>query len=815
MKLKKNIFWLIFIVFFVTACETSKVKKLIETTNLSIDWWQLKQKSEDNWRQIAVPFSLIYSLKKDTTVERIFFRKSPEQNKWIEDSTWECQTSFFIDKSKMKEDNINIIFEGLDTYAEVYLNDSILFFANNMFRKWSIDCKNRLIDGNNKIYIKFIPPRQRQKELLANNSYFLTDSGQSATRKPMYHFDEKLGFRYVESAIFKDVYIERWSDAKIENVEYITNNVSDSVANITAIFEINATKEKKAELEVIINDTVFHNINVSLKEGINKYELNFDIENYKLWWTHDLGTPYLYQFTSSLRVAGKEQKIDCKYGIRTIEIANSEAGFDIILNGKKLWIRGATFAPLGLFYVQINDNDYKKMISGLTMANCNIVRVWEGGMYEKDVFYNLCDEKGLLVWQDFMLPYKIYPNDSEFLENVKQECKENIIRLRNHPSIAFWYGSNEIDNYWNNNDLSNVYSSKDSIEIFKTNKQIFNDLLINLVSENDKKRPYFTTPTSAYNRKSISFTNFEEDKIFTNFETTVFPVMRTIDRFTNASDRKINSSIIKYHQRPEISRKQLDLLINKRFKVVKHFRKYVRLNQLAQAEDFSEDLKDKVINNENIFLGIINDYSLVISPSPIDYFLKWKASIFFIKNGFENLQLSVKEMNGRVNVFIFSNREEKINAEILLKIYNFKGRILWKEKYPVSIEPDSYKGYVNANISQIVKKYGKQNIVLKSEVIENKIIIAENHYCFTEVNNLQLSEPTINLSFFKIEGGHAIELTTNRFAKNIYLHTNESGMFDNNFFDLVPGETKIIKFYHEKIIDKIEEKVKINSFFNY
>ncbi len=813
MNFKKNIFWLLFFLFVISSCESDKAEKLIATTDLSIDWWQLKQQSETEWRQTAVPFNLTNVLTKDTTIQRILFRDSPKKNSWIEDSTWECQTSFFIDKNKINEDNINLIFEGLDTYAEVYLNDSILFFANNAFRRWSIDCKDRLINGNNKIYIKFIPPRQKQKELLAQSSYFLTDSGQSATRKPMYHFDSEFGFRYVETNIFKKVYIERWNIAKIENVEYITKSLSDSVAQMTAIFEINATKEKNIELSLVVNDTIFHSINVDLKTGINKYELNFDIKDYKLWWTHDLGTPYLYSFSANLKIGKKTQKEDCKYGIRTIEITNSKSGFDIILNGKKLWLRGATFAPLGLFYTQINDKDYTKIVSEFTMANFNIIRVWEGGMYEKDLFYNLCDQEGLLVWQDFMLPYKIYPNNTDFLDNLKQECKENIINLRNHSSIAFWYGSNEIDNYWKDNNLSSIYSSKDSIDIFNTNKQIFKDILISLVAENDSKRKYFTSSTSAYQTKLSNFTEFEEEDVFYNFKMTAFPFSGTYNLFTNASDRKIGSEIIKYHQRPYISEAKISNEIAKKFDVPNHLGQYGRLTQLVQKENIAVDLSRKVKNKENIFFGIINDYSLVISPFPIDNTLRWKESMFLIKNSLENLQLFVTEIGGIVNISVFSKKEEAVNSEILLKVYDFNGRILWKKTYNISIQPDDYKIYAIANVSQIVAKYGKENIVLKTEIIEGNIIIAENHYCFTDTRNLNLRNPEISLSFFKIEGGHAIELTTNHFSKNVFLWSAEKGVFDNNYFDLIPGETRIVKFYHQKTIDKIEEKVKANTSF--
>ncbi len=799
----KKLILLLFVIssIFSISCDSSRIKKNVVKFNLSSDWWKYRHLNAEKWKRTPIPHNLVYSLQNDTLVKKIYFGKSVQKNKWIEDSLWEFQTVFYLNNSSAKKEKINLIFEGLDTHAEVYLNDSILFYADNMFKKWKIDCKDRLDVGKNMIYIKFYPPKIKQKEIQEKNSYILPYEGQTAIRKAMFHFGTDFGFRYVESGIWKKVYIEAWNNAKIENVEYITKKLLDSTAYISAIFEIEATKEQKAEVAVIVNDSIFHNTKVDLQIGKNKYEVNFEIKNYKLWWTHDLGEPHLYKFTSRLLVANREEKSSINYGIRTIELNKTDNGFDLSLNGKKIWIRGATYAPLDMFYSKVHKNKYQRITSSLILANINVVRVWEGGIYEKDVFYNLCDKKGLLIWHDFMLPYKIYPSDNEFISNIEEETKQAIIKLRNHPSIAFWYGSNQITNYWNENKLSNIYSKQDSIEINEVNNKIFEKLLKKLVLNYDLKREYYT--------------NFDENKIFTNFETVSYTNIQAITKFTTKAERVVGSEMLQYHQKPFISEKHTNIELEKRFGKPKTLENYIRLSQIAQAENFIPKIENKVKNRENIFLGIVNDYSLVISPFPIDHLGNWKASWFYVKNIFNNLQFFISEKKNQVLVSVSSNVDKKIKAEVFLKVYNFNGRILWKKKYPVTIEPNLYKTYIYLDIPHIIKKHGRENIVLKAEIIENKNKLTQTHYCFAPTKKLALKKPKIEMNFFKIDEGHAIELTTNKFAKNIYLRTGKAGLFDENYFDLVPGETKVVKFYHEKIIDKIETQIHATSFYDW
>lgn len=795
-----------------SSCESSKKENNIKKTNIAANWWNYKSLGEKKWKKAPIPSNLIYNLQRDTLISLIYNGDNPIKNQWINDSTWEYKTTIYIDNSLLKTDVSEIVFERIDTYADIYINDSLLLSTDNLFREWRINAKNILKEGNNKIYIRFYRPAEIQKMIAQENSYFLPDSGKPATRKALFQYPNNYGISYVEQNISGKVYVESWNTAKIENIEYQTINIKDSTAEMKAIFEINAVKNRKAKLELVVNDTMFFEKKIDLETGLHKYDFEFNIENYKLWWIHDLGEPYLYDINARIVIANKKQEIKSRIGIRTIKVENTEKGFDIFLNGKKLWLRTATYMPVRQFYTKTTNEEYDNLLSSIKLANFNMVRMWNGGIYEKNAFYNFCDQKGLLIWHDIMLPYQIFPEEDYFQQNIIQETTENIERLRNHPSIAFWFAENEIDKIWLKNNYAEKFSAEDSTKAIKINRKIFAEILPQTISKTDPNRQYFTSKTKTASKKAPFYTNFNIDDLFINFEITSYPNIETISQFADEKKEPIDEKMIKIHQFPKIDIEKINQRILKYYKIPQTLDRYIVASQLAQAAEIKNALAQKIKYNENIYIGPVNDYSVVVTPLPIDYYNRWKATMFEIKRVFSPLQLQTETTNSGFTVSVLSKKAEKIDAEIFVKLYNFRGRILWKKKYPVKIEANTFKQYASDEISAVIRKNGRQNVVLKTEIIINNEIATENHSYFVPPKNLKTSAPKIETSYFKIDEGYAIEFTTDKFVKDIYIQTKLVGLFDDNFFALIPGETKVIKFYYNKIIDKPDAEFNIRYF---
>ena len=272
------------------------------------------------------------------------------------------------------------------------------------------------------------------------------------TRKAGYHFGWDWGPRLVTSGIWRPVYLNAWDEAKIKNLQIVQHEVSDEKATFTAVFEIDAEGKNKATLTVLNDGNQLASQNVQLQKGLNKYSVDFEIENPQLWWTNGLGEPHLYNLTGELTTGERKVSADTRIGIRTLELVRDKdekgTSFYFKLNGHPVFMKGANYIPNDVFLPRVTDENYRKVIETAKNSNMNMLRVWGGGIYENDEFYDLCDEAGILVWQDFMFACAMFPGDEAFLENVKQEAVDNVKRLRNHPSMALWCGNNEILAAW-------------------------------------------------------------------------------------------------------------------------------------------------------------------------------------------------------------------------------------------------------------------------------------------------------------------------------------------------------------------------------
>ena len=806
MKKEKSIIVQFIILFFftllITSCTEGEKPEKRELTKVR---WEYRKIGDIEWKKIFLPGSVYTALKKDTLIKSLFYGDLYFQNQWIENESYEYKTTFNINNKILNKENIELTFSGIDTYADIFVNDSLILSSDNMFREWTVDCKSIVKYGENKILIKIYSPLKRQDELIKKSSYDLISGNQTITRKPAYHYGTDFGFRYVNSGIIKPITLYAWNNAKINDIQFVTTDLYDSIANIEAIFEINSTSEKNANIQIIHIDTILCQEQINLKEGINKYKVKFSIINPKKWWTYDLGEPFLYNFNSKLIINDKSiaQK-NVKFGIRKIEIIQEDDATYLKLNNKQLFLKGGTYVPMEIFLDRINSYDYQKIVQSFVISNINIVRLSEIGIYENDIFYNLCDEKGVLIWHDFMLPYEIFPDDEHLFENIKQETRQNIIKLRNHPSIAFWYGSNEIEKIWTEKKLSEKYSKKDSIAIWDLNNKIFNELLPELVKENSSENNYLT--------------EFKIHTIEQNSFVQSYPSKKTLKTYISKKNKTYTSKNILSHQFPKNANPEIDKLIDIFFKPTENLPNYIYLSQLCQAKQVNQEVikyrKNRKTYKNGIFFGIINDYSPVISYSHIDYKRIWKAAQFSLKNIFKNLFLIFEENNNFVKVNIVSDNLSEYEAKVYFKIFNFDGKTLWRKNASITIKPNSCQEYFNLEIGNIKQKYGRNNIVLKAEVISNQEIIAEQNYFFTTEKNLNLSEPKINIKYFLIEDGYAIELTTDKLAKNVYLTSKVDGLFDDNFFDIIPGDNKIVIFYTNKKINKIEKQFAVKTLYD-
>ena len=329
--------------------------------------------------------------------------------------------------------------QGLDTYADVYLNDSLILEANNMFRSWQVEIEGILKQGENNLRVFFHSPIKKTEPIYDNLSYTIPVSSNDQaekklsvfTRKAPYHFGWDWGPRFVTSGIWRPVMIKAWNTATITDVFIQQKSLEDHGASLVAYLEYEVTRPFVGELEVVVDGELIKKSTVALNHGTQHGNISFSIENPELWWPNGLGNQKLYTIEIKLL---KNAEIICsekiRTGLRTIKLVQDNdrngSSFYFEVNGKPVFMKGSNYIPQDNFLNRVTEERYDHILQSAADANMNMIRVWGGGIYENDIFYELCDEKGLLVWQDFMFSCAMYPGNASFIDNVRAESEENV-----------------------------------------------------------------------------------------------------------------------------------------------------------------------------------------------------------------------------------------------------------------------------------------------------------------------------------------------------------------------------------------------------
>jgi beta-mannosidase len=486
---------IIFGVFFlcISSCNTLE-KDLPIFTEINKNW-EFKAVESLDWKTASVPGNVFADLLAHAIIEKPFKKNNEEKVRWVSKKNWEYKTTFTLSDALLKKENIELIFEGLDTYAKIYINGKYQLNTDNACRKYSISLKELPMQHSNELRIVFKNTASFENAAKLNSKYKLPKGNRIYTRKAQFQYDWDWGTNLNTSGISKSIFLHAWDDLKFESIYIRQKEITTEKAIVSAEITIESSFDKNINLFTKINREVISS-NIALKKGKHTYKIPIEITNPKLWWTHNLGTPYLYHFKFQLIANGKvkDEKL-IKKGIRTIKLITKKdsigESFYFELNGKAVYVKGVNYIPQHSFQNKVTNKQYEKLLSDAVTSNKNLLRVMGGGIYENNIFYELCDAKGILVWQDFMFACAMYPRDNEFLANVKKEAERQVKRLRNHTSIALWYGNNESAEGWR---LQNNSVEKEKKEIWDDYLAVFDSILPNVVAEFSETNYWETSP---------------------------------------------------------------------------------------------------------------------------------------------------------------------------------------------------------------------------------------------------------------------------------------------------------------------------------
>jgi len=795
--------------------------------NLGLEDWKFRKKEDTKWFPAKVPGTVHTDLFQNKMIPDPFFGINEKQLQWIENEDWHYETTFVISKEELKNENCFLQFDGLDTYAEVYLNGAKILSADNMFRIWKVDVSQKLKIGANKLEITFASAVKKGKSEAEKLKYTLPGDEKSFTRKAQYQYGWDWGPRFVTAGIYKKVSLQFWNKAFISTIK--CNQTAAEKGELQFIVEIESKLQRNFQLK--INEKTE---TVALKKGLNKIAVDYTISDPKLWWPNGLGEPKLYPFDiklleDSTLLSSKKMNV----GLRTIELVQDKdkigKSFYFRVNGVPVFMKGANYIPPDSFLPRATDSVYKSIVRNAKDSNMNMLRVWGGGVYADDAFYDECDKNGILVWQDFMFACAMYPGDDAFLENVKNEVIDNVNRLQNHPSIALWCGNNEMDEGWHNWGWQKQYkySVQDSTKIWNDYQKLFHTVIpqtLDSLLSRDKNRYWPSSPSIGWGKKESllqgdshywgvwwgkePFEMYEKKvgRFMSEYGFQSMPNLETIKKFASNEDLNFKSETIKNHQKHPTGYETISEYMERDYKIPARFDDYIYVSQLLQAGGMKTAIeahrRSKPYCMGTLFWQL-NDCWPVTSWSSVDYFGRWKASQYQVKKSFDTCLVSITEEKNSYKVYIINDDLNQFEAQFDIALLDFDGKKLWSSVITGVIMGNSNKVY-----SEIPKeKFSKFNLnkAVLSFTISSEIKGVQVVHYFVKPKDLQLTKPHIQIR--KIDE-LTYEFSSDVLAKNVYLSAEQETFFSDNYFDLLPNKKTRIE------LTKPVQDIKIKSLFD-
>lgn len=770
--------------------------------------WVFSSQNSKKWQKASVPGNVFTDLLALKQIPDPFIKTNEEKVQWVSDSTWIYKTVFKLDHNTLSKKFISIEFEGLDTYAKIYINNKQQLITSNAFRKYTLNVKD-LLKKENELKIVFYSTKPHEERAKESLGYQLPEGNRIFSRKAQFQYGWDWGPKLNTSGIWKPIKIIA-TDNLIINDIYIQNiSINKQISTLSCTIDLKYNNIKDYSFEIYVNDS----INKVYNEEFTYSPINFtfEIENPKLWWPHNIGSPYLY----NIRVDVKDGRtlIDSKtikYGIRTIELVTEKdsigESFYFNVNGVPVYAKGANYIPQNSFQNKVTDSHYENLLNDAVEANMNMLRVWGGGIYENDIFYKKCDEKGILVWQDFMFACAMYPGDIEYLANVEIEAEEQVKRLRNYASIALWAGNNENSEGWHRWGWQNGRSEKEKKEIWSNYLKVFDTILPNVVKKYSNTSYWESSPKYGRGNPKYEFEGDAHDwwvwhdaAPFEHFEKRIprfmsefgfqsFPSYQVLQHINQSEKIDLKSDAMKTHQKHIRGFQLIDEYMKRDYKVPSNDADYAYVSQLVQAKGITMGIeahrRAKPYNMGTLYWQL-NDCWPAISWSSIDYFGNWKALHYKAKKSFENVLISTIKSKYDYDTYIVNDVLEDISGSLKLKMLDFHGKEIWSNSKEITVK---------ANSSQKVYHIPQADIYEAGFVYVIEFNNSKSLYYFAKPKDLKLPTGKIHKTITKTKTGFTIELISDVLQKDVFLHSNSNGKFSNNYFDMLPNETIIIEF---------------------
>ena len=795
--------------------------------------WKLEDKEKKYIIPATVPGCNYLDLMKAKIIEDPFNLTNEKKCYWVAQTDWVYSKVFTLSEEDLLYNYITLECGRFDTISEIFLNGQQIGHTENCHIAYSFHVKPFLKEGSNELKIYFRSPVNYVKEKYAKERTPANSNGQngiSHIRKPQCHFGWDWGPVLPPSGIGDKIYLEMRNGGKISDVRISQKKNADSSFTVSVKVSEENVSDELIEIEFFSPDGK----RLGKAEGT---QAEFTVNNPELWWTHELSGKKeqpLYRVTVRLKNENEILQTVCKkIGLRHIELnrKNDEYGqnFQFILNGVPLFVKGANYIPADSFITRFTDDKLEYLIESVLYANMNLIRVWGGGYYESDAFYELCDRKGILIWQDFCFACQPYPFfDPEFLNNVKAEIAYNVKRLRHHASLALWCGNNEIE--------SMSIAWKNRIKYVKWTEKFFYDILPDEVRKYDSQTPFIPgTPCGVGHMKGFDRDNVGDTHLWavwhglqpmkyyrkrmtrfcSEFGFESLPDIKTIREYARPEDYDLHSEVFKSHQKCASGNDKMIYYVASRFRIPKNFEDWIYLSQVTQLECISDATehwrRNKGRCNGSVYWQL-NDCWGVCSWSSLDYYGNYKALHYKAKDFNAPLSVSIEDTEKSINFYVLNDKNERQQVTLRCEIFDFSKGITKTFETAADMKPLENIKLAELPIASLKNKYKLSQIGIRAVLSASGTVVNEKTFLFKSEKNLDL--PKADISLEKNVDGEKIvvKATSDRFARLVQLYCDSATLpFSDNYFDLLPGETKTVSIPIEGKVSADEQMNSISA----
>lgn len=802
--------------------------------------WRMREADSETWHSAHVPGSVYADLTADGTMPDPFWRENELDAFERMKKDYVYQRAFTVTEAQLAHAHVELVCEGLDTLAHVSLNGREIAFADNMHITWVWDVKEQLHAGENTLEIRFDSPilycAKKAEEAPGWESSDATP-GFRHLRKAHCMFGWDWGPRLPDAGIWRPIFLRTWDTARLENALMLQAH-HDGVVDVTIRPEIAGESAWSAEITAPDGEVL------TLPETMAAEQV-IAIQNPQLWWPNGLGKQPLYRVT--VRLAAGDTRT-WRIGLRTMTVSREKdewgEEFCHVVNGMKVFAMGADYIPEDNILARVTPERTRRLLEDCKAANFNAIRVWGGGYYPDDAFYDICDELGLMVWQDLMYACAFYDLTPDFERSIRVETHQNVARLRHHASLALICGNNEMEMFMAgaNSALIN-HRTWEFVPTYPHHitdyVKMFEYILPAIVKETAPQTYWWpASPSSGGNFDAPNDENrgdnhywdvWHGEKPFTEYRKFFFryasefgfqsfPCLKSVEQFTLPDDRNIFSRVMERHQRNQAANGKILSYLSQTFRYPNSFDDLLYASQLMQAEAIRYGVEHWRRNRGRCMGAIIwqlNDIWPVASWASIDYYGRWKALHYAAKRFFAPVMISAEEegelsQNPKINEYHPAPLEKSFRLNVCNEtLRDVTGEVVWALRTPdgAIVRQNQQTLTIPAMSAKWLDKVDCADASLTGHYVSfafvvDDVALSEGTCIFCAPKHFEFVDPRLTLE----TRGDTLVVTSHAYAKQVWLESEDADLLlDDNAFDMNPG-TKVVR-----VVQGSAEKVRGRS----